>query len=140
MEITLNPNCTAEQVALVRRYLIKPVGIRGDQWPMLLTAFDRLGESTVKIDGETWTFRQCYREWVENMYSTNFLQELMQLSNTLGITNLQNHYRRKVIIDLADRGLVDGASDELRCLAAFCLYWWIAFAKGYAREVLIYRI
>ena len=139
MEITLNPNCTAEQIALVQRNLIKPTGIRGEQWPMLLTAFDRLGESIVKIDWETWTFRRCYREWVENVYSTKFLRELTQLSDPLDITNLQSQYRRKVIISLTEHGLVDDASDELRCLSAFCLYWWIAFAKGYAREVLIYQ-
>jgi len=139
MEIHLNPKLTARHIELALKYLSRPTSIAGEEWPIALEAFDLLRSSIVNYKGTTYTFTEFYTEVVDNQYADAFIAELLKLADMSEAPRLVRAYNQRVIEDLAALGVVDDAADEERCLAAFCVYWWSSFMKGYVREQTIFR-
>jgi len=139
MDIQLAEGCTQRHIALIKQYLTNPTTISPSDWRMLLSAFDLLRKSTVTIEKRSYTFDGFYNTFIDTRYADYFIEELQALSHLAEATRLRSRYRKQVIAVLAEFGLDSIPRDEPRCLAAFCVYWWESFAKGYVREIEILR-
>jgi len=139
MKIYLNPELTARHIELALKYLSRPASVVGEEWPIALGAFDLLRSSIVNYKETTYTFTEFYTEVVDHQYADAFIVELLRLADMSESPRLVRAYNKRVIKYLAALGVVDDVADEARCLAAFCVYWWSSFMKGYVREQTIFR-
>lgn len=140
MDIHLNPQLTAEQQQVVLKYLRNPRALSKGEWTTALAASDRLGSSRVVREGKTQTFAQFYEDAVDRPYASAFIAELLTTDDVEGEgARRAETMGKQVIADLTALGLQEPLTAEQRLLAAYCLYWWGAFAKGYITEIAVFR-
>lgn len=140
MDIHLNPNLTAKQQQLVLKYLRNPRTLSRDEWTIALTAFDTLSSCRVVQEGKSQTFAQFYEDAVDHPYASALISEL------LAMDDVEDEGARKgetmsmqILKDLVASGLQEPLTAEQRLLAAYCIYWWGAFSKGYITEIAVLR-
>lgn len=140
MDIHLNPNLTAKQQQVVLKYLRNPRTLSRDEWTIALTAFDTLNSCRVVQEGKSQTFAQFYEDVVDHPYASALIAELLTMDDVEGkgarkaeATGMQ------MLKDLAALGLREPLTVEQRLLAAYCIYWWGAFSKGYITEIVVLR-
>lgn len=140
MNISLNPQLTAEHQSLIIRYIEQPGGLSRQEWRNVLYAFDLLRVSTVSYEQETFTFGAFYERFVDTPFADRFLRELMaQTEVEAAAGRLMSVYSREIRQTLGDIGLRLPMNMPMRLLLIYCLYWWASFAKGYALEIAIFR-
>ncbi|MCA9979641.1 MAG: hypothetical protein KDD89_02370 [Anaerolineales bacterium] len=108
-----------------------------EQWRTLFTAVDLLANATITEGGKTRTFHQLYQTLIDDRLADEYIRQLLILPNVVQdspalwafyarqITQIwHNHYKQM---------------PSLRLLLVYWLYWWNAFARGYAFEVEIFH-
>ena len=140
MNISLNPQFTAEHQSLIIRYIEQPGTFSRQEWRDVLYAFDLLRVSVVRHEQETFTFGAFYERFVDTPFADRFLRELMAQTEVEAVTGrLMSAYSREIRQTLGDVGLRPPMNTPTRLLLTYCLYWWASFAKGYALEIAVFR-
>ncbi len=122
-------------------YTENPIHLSARDWVLLIATFNLLKRAVVVVDADTsLTFARIYRQVVEDRYATPYISALYEMhdlpsqSNALWATSA-----RQIVQDLSKAGLYKPTGSDSWILLAYCLYWWYAFAKGYAFEMEIFR-
>ena len=111
-----------------------------DEWRQVIVAFDLLKNAAVLTDRGLLPFPIMYRQHIEDRYADDFIEHLY-----LDAQVEEEHVSRWAVVaraidpHLAEAGLVRPDLPATRLVLAYCLYWWKAFALGYALEVDIQR-
>jgi hypothetical protein len=86
------------------------------------------------------TFTQFYDRFVDQPYADRLIAQLDAATDPMRVVpSLQAETARHIVTDLTTRSQVNATNAERKLLLAFCLYWWSAFARGYAFEIAICR-
>lgn len=140
VRITLPPNLTARHLRVVLKYFEKTNRLSAREWKVALEAFDVLGKGTVAIGRQRMSFRQVYDRYVDRQYADDFIAQLMVLEDLEADAEL---LQQKIAFDMLARLEREGLYHEevagSEYLAAYCLYWWTSFARGYRFELTIFR-
>ncbi|MGH9842217.1 MAG: hypothetical protein ACREEM_25985 [Blastocatellia bacterium] len=140
MEIHLNPRLTQAHQAAILKYSRNPRALQKDEWVTALAAFDLLSACRVVREGKSQTFAQFYEEFVDRSYATAFLSDLLAMNDAEGEgMRRAEEIKTQLLADLRASGLLEPLTAEQRLLMAYCIYWWVAFAKGYITEVAIFQ-
>ena len=140
MDIRLNPQLTDEQQRVILKHLRRPRSLSRAEWTMALAGFDALSSCRVVREGESQTFRQFYEDVVDRPHASALIAELLAVDDVEGEgARRAEAMSRQVLADLAALGLQEPLTAEQGLLAAYCLYWWGAFAKGYITEITVFR-
>lgn len=115
--------------------------LRGrDQWALMFEAIDLLDQAVVVIVSERRTFRTVYRQVVDQLYADSYINELLSLKDIKEESpGLWARFARQIVSDVSQRGWQRPDVPETRLLLSYLLYWWGAFARGYALEVEVYH-
>ena len=107
--------------------------------PKLLEGFDLLHHAYLFVGNQRYSFRMLYTLHVDEPFAAAFITQLLQMKEVARQQEaLRATYARQIVERLRAEGLsVQGAGANL--LLAYCLYFWEAFATGYAFEVEILR-
>jgi len=139
VEIRLPPSFGPEHEAAVIAYLAD--GLVGSaDWAKAFQAFDILDEAILVTPEGRRTFRALYREIVEDELTDSYLRELMALDDVDSQSPaLWARYARRIVDHFTRRGWRRPDLPDARLFLSYLLYWWGAFARGYALEVVIFR-
>jgi len=109
-------------------------------WEHVSIAFDRLNDAIIVIDGVQITFRNLYRQEIDQHLAQSYLNELLTLDDVATESPaLWARYARQIVAMLRQRGWLRAGLPETRLLASYVLYWWNSFARGYAVEEEVFR-
>ena len=140
MNISLNPQLTAEYQSLIIRYIEQPGELSRQEWRDVLYAFDLLRVSTVSHEQGTFTFGAFYERFVDTPFAERFLRGLMsQMEVEATAGQMMSAYSREIRQRLGEMGLRPPMTAPMRLLLTYCVYWWNSFAKGYALEIAVFR-
>ncbi len=141
VEFLFPADLTARHREVIARYADDPMRLSAQDWPLLIAAFNLLRRAVVVVNVETsFTFARIYRQIVEERYAEHFINALYEMRNLPPESNiLWAATARQVPNDLAKAGLYNPSQPDSHLLLFYCLYWWYAFAKGYAFEMEIIR-
>ncbi|MBC8263024.1 MAG: hypothetical protein H8E47_02745 [Anaerolineales bacterium] len=140
IKITLHPSLDQSDSNILARYLQESHRFYSKEWQALMRAIDRLERSQVWFQGQRYTFRQFYRQMIDDRYAGPFLEQLYNLADVgQKGRRLWAARAREIARWLRQTGLRDDQTDYAGYLAAYCLYWWSAFARGYIFELSIFR-
>ncbi len=138
--IQIAGNLTPECDAALTEYLRGAGRLSREQWHRLREAVDLLAQSVVTFQGHDYTFAQFYESFIDRQFAEAFLQALVATSNvTQEAPRLQAETARQIAKWVQQQDFYQKGQLESRWLLTFCLYWWSAFAVGYAFEVEIFR-
>lgn len=138
--INLNPQLRPEHQRILLRYLIDELTLSHHDWVTLVEAVDVLSESIVMTDGQAYTFRQFYEEYIDLPFADTFLSHLLTLTDVEVEGRRAQAATAQQIGRLLDQTAGFSRDDSAcRLLLIYCLYWWAAFARGYIFEVVIFR-
>ena len=111
-----------------------------DQWRMLYEAIDILDRAQITIAGQLRTFRQIYREHVDQIFADPYIAQLLELEDvSVQSPALTATFARRVSAALRESSLIHREEPDSWMLWAYCIYWWQSFARGYAFEVELLR-
>jgi hypothetical protein len=121
------------------KYFEKTNRLTPKEWKTALETFDTLHKATVTVGRRRMTFQQAYDRLVDVKYAGAFIDQLMALKDPddQGET-IQQETARAILRLLEEEGLYCDDVSGSEYLAAYCLYWWTAFARGYRFELSIY--
>jgi hypothetical protein len=138
-EIQVPAGFTAKHEQAVINYLAND--LRGRQaWQLAFAAFDLLDHASLLTPGGRYTFRALYLEVVDYNFADDYIRELLALDDVAKESPaLWSRYARQVVAECQRRGWQQGDLPGARLLLSYLLYWWGAFARGYAFEVEIFR-
>ena len=109
-------------------------------WRQAFIAFDLLDKAVFVQDETEQTFRVFYRRMAEDLFADDYLHKLLALPDVKSQSpELWSHYARKIAVTLTDYAWSQHDLRKSRLLLSYLLYWWGAFARGYAFEVEIFR-
>jgi hypothetical protein len=138
--IRIRTKLTVEQYAALTEYLRGEVRLTRAQWRRMREAANLLGQSTIAVQERNYTFTQFYEAFIDRQFANGFLQTLVTTGNvTQDAPHLQAGTARQIVQWMQGQEFYQKGSVESRLLLAFCLYWWGAFAVGYAFEVEIFH-
>ena len=124
---------------IIIRYLADQLHGR-DDWRLATEAFGLLDSTTLTTDDNTVSLREFYRYFVDERFADRYLQALLGLTDVRRQSpTLWAEFARQIV--QAFRQLpwqVDQQTGSRLCLS-YLLYWWNAFARGYAFEVEIFQ-
>ncbi len=107
-----------------------------EQWTLLFAAVDLLDQAVAIMGGERFAFRTIYHQLVEQPYVDTYLNELLALTHVYHESpGLWARFARQIVNDVVQRGWLAANKPEGRLILSYLLYWWNAFARGYALEV-----
>ncbi len=133
-------NLTSEHDAALSEYLRGAGRLSHEQWHHLREAIDLLARSAVTFQGRGYTFAQFYETFIDKQFAEPFLQALVATADvTQEAPRLQAATARQIAQWVQQQDFYQKEQLESRWLLTFCLYWWSAFAVGYAFEVEIFR-
>jgi hypothetical protein len=122
------------------RYLADSLSLSPADWRLLREAIDLLAQSTIVVADEMLTFTQFYDRFVDQPYADRIITQLDAATDPMRVVpSLQAETARHIVADFAALSQVNATDAERKLLLAFCLYWWAAFARGYAFEIAIFR-
>lgn len=141
IEFLFPSDLTPRHREVIFRYLEDFTRLSAQDWVLVITAFNLLKRAVLVLNVETtFTFARIYRQVVEDRYAEPYIAALYEMhdlpaeSNTLWASSA-----RQIPSDLAKAQLYNLSQPDSRLLLAYCLYWWFAFAKGYAFEMEVFR-
>lgn len=109
-------------------------------WSLAFTAFDLLDEAILIQQETEQTFRTLYRRMVEDSFADVYLHKLLTLQDVKGQSpTLWSHYARQIVATFTNYDWKRHDLPTSRLLLSYLLYWWGAFARGYAFEVEIFQ-
>jgi hypothetical protein len=86
------------------------------------------------------SFQQLYDRYVDRQYADDFIAHLMALEDLEADAEpLQRKIAFEILARLEQEGLYHEELASSEYLAAYCLYWWTSFARGYRFELTIFR-
>ena len=136
----INSNLTPEQDAALTDYLRGAERLTRKQWHRLREAIDLLARSTVTFQGREYTFKWFYETCIDRQFADAFLQTLLTTTDVRqDAPRLQAATAWEIAQWIRQQDFYQNGQAESRWLLIFCLYWWSAFALGYAFEVEIFR-
>jgi len=113
-------------------------GRRG--WAKAFEAFDLLDQAVLVTAQGHFTFRALYQQIVDRQMADAYLGELLTLPDVERQSPaLWSRFARQIVSEFTQRGWRRSDVPETRLLLSYLLYWWGAFARGYALEVEIFR-
>ena len=141
LQIILPANISAEQEQLIIKYLAQGRrSLTKSDWRLVLTGFDILHQAQVIAGSESTTFKQLYATHVERPFANLYIDALLQLENVSRESNaLRARLARQIVKHLEQANLWQADVTGSNTFLSYCLYFWEAFALGYAFEVEIYR-
>jgi hypothetical protein len=140
IQITLPSQLTPAHLRLVLKYFEKTDRLSPQEWKIVLDAFDALGKGTVAIGKRRRTFQQVYERQVERVYAEDFLATLLEQNLSESEAEaLERQTALEILARLEQTGLYHEQVAGSEYLAAYCLYWWTAFARGYRFELTVFR-
>jgi hypothetical protein len=140
MNIHLHPRLTATDQAIILKYLLNPRALSKDDWAVALAAFDLLSACRIEQSGKKRTFAQFYEDVFDRPHASALIGELLTMEDVEGEgARRAEAIGRQVWAELATTELLAPLTAEQRLLAAYCLYWWNSFAKGYITEIAVFR-
>ena|GEM_PF-2103386 len=124
---------------VVIRYLADQLHGQND-WRLAIEAFNLLDNATVTISGSIYNFRTLYRQFVDERFSDLYLHALVGLTNIREQSpTLWASFARQIVQTFIQlQWQVDGQT-AIRLYLSYLLYWWNAFARGYAFEVEVFQ-
>lgn len=139
LEIQLPLGFTAANERRVVDYLAgRPRG--GEAWRLAFAAFDLLDQALLVTAEGRHSFRALYLEVVDSAFADDYLRELLALDDVEGESPaLWARYARQIVAECRRCGWREADLPGARLLVSYLLYWWGAFARGYAFEVEIFR-
>jgi hypothetical protein len=139
-QIALPPQLTERHLGVVLKYFEKTDRLGPREWKLALDAFDALAKGTAVLGKRRMTFQQIYDRWVESKFADDFIARLMALERLGPEAEALQQERARAILTLLEReGLYREEVTNSEYVAAYCLYWWTAFAQGYRFELEVYR-
>lgn len=129
-----------EHDAALSDYLRGAGRLTREQWQRLREGIDLLAQGTLTVQGREYTFTRFYEAFIDRQFAEAFLQALVATSDvTQDAPRLQAVTARQIVKWVQQQDFYQKGQPESRYLLIFCLYWWSAFAVGYAFEVEIFR-
>jgi hypothetical protein len=111
-----------------------------EAWAHAFVAFDILEQAVVVTEDGRATFRQLYLQIVDQGLADSYIYELLSLDEVVHESPaLWARFARQIMKEVSQRGLRRPDISASRLLVSYLLYWWGAFARGYALEVEIFR-
>lgn len=140
IHITLPLNLTIEHFRVVVKYFEKSKRLTPQEWKLAIESFNILRQANVIIDKKQMSFQQFYDYFVDIHYADNFIAKLISIEDLENqAENIQNITAFEILSMLERRGFYHEEVPGSEYLAAYCLYWWTSFSKGYRFELMIYR-
>jgi hypothetical protein len=136
--VSLSTEFTRSHRRVIHRYLSGDEHLRGEDWTSLIEAMNVLRWARIIQGGQAETFAAIYDRVIDAVHSDSFIERLLRLADPESESEpLRASVSRRILTDLRQAGLTQAGIPDLQLLVAFCLYWWQAFARGYAFEVTI---
>ena len=111
-----------------------------EAWARAFEAFDLLDQAVLVTAGGRYTFRALYQQMVDRRMADAYLDELLTLRDVEQQSPaLWSRFARQIVSEFTQRGWRRSDVPEARLLLGYLLYWWGAFARGYAFEVEVFR-
>jgi hypothetical protein len=111
-----------------------------EAWARAFAAFDILDQAALVTEQEAATIRQLYQQVVDQGLADTYINELLALGDVaLESPALWARFARRIVQEVAQRGWRQTDVPASRLLLSYLLYWWGAFARGYALEAEIFR-
>lgn len=109
-------------------------------WAKVFKAFDLLDQAVLVTSRGRYTFRTFYQQMVDRRMADAYLGELLTLRDVKQQgPALWSRFARQIASEFTQRGQRRSDVLETRLLLSYLLYWWGAFARGYAFEVEMFR-
>ena len=103
---------------------------------LLIEAFDLLRGAEIIGTDDRQSFAACYEQVIETRFANQYLRSLQQAPNVAIVAEqMRAQVSRQILPLLQAAGVLDPNEPLSFYLLAYCLYWWYAFARGYAFEV-----
>ncbi|MFQ5799823.1 MAG: hypothetical protein ACE5H0_14175 [Bacteroidota bacterium] len=139
MHVRLPPNFTYAHRTITRRF-VEGKSFPSDERALLFEAFDLLHQAEIDAEGEMESFATIYDRLVESRFANDYLRGLLEAQDVEAVAEpLRAQVSRKIMPALQGTGLLNPAEPLSFYLLAYCLYWWYAFARGYAFEVKVFQ-
>jgi hypothetical protein len=139
MVVRLPPGFTDVHKEITRRF-VQGESFSQAERALLFEAFDLLHKAEVITEAGWESFVTAYERLVEAPFANYYLQGLVEAQDIEATAEpLRAQVSRRIMPTLREAGLVDPAEPSSFYLLAYCLYWWYAFARGYAFEVEVLR-
>jgi hypothetical protein len=140
VQISLPTELTDEHLQVALKYFESTARLTPREWRIALECFDVLGKAEVAVARRRSTFLQAYGRYVDRRFADDFIAKLIRLEDLRAEADgLEQQTSRDVLAALERGGLYDEKVPNSEYFAAYCLYWWSAFARGYRFEVTILR-
>jgi len=109
-------------------------------WQWALTGFDLLHDALADTPAGLRRFASLYETQVEAAFVDRYLSGLLAMDDvpTQSVT-LWARYARAITALWREAGWQQQLGTEARLLLGYWLFWWEAFATGYAFEVHVFR-
>jgi hypothetical protein len=138
--IQIAGDLTPEHDAALSAYLRGVERLSRERWHRLREAIDLLAQSAVTFQGCNYTFAQFYEMFIDRLFAESFLRTLVAIEDVpQDASRLQAATAQQIVKWIQQQDFYQKGQIESRLLLTFCLYWWSAFAVGYAFEVEIFR-
>jgi len=139
MPVRLPESFTETHRDIVRRFIQGESFSRTDR-PLFFEAFDLLHGAKVATEAGWEDFTVVYERVVETRFANDYLRSLAEAEDLeTAAEPLRAEVARKIMPVLREAGLLDPGEPLSFYLLAYCLYWWYAFARGYAFEMQVLR-
>jgi hypothetical protein len=140
VRINLPLEMKALHLNVVLKYFEKTVRLSPQEWKVALQTFDVLSKGTVEIGRRQLSFRQFYEHYVDRQYANKFIAQLMGLEDVEAEAEiLQQQIASEMLAMLEREKFYHKELANSEYLAAYCLYWWTSFSRGYRFELEIFR-
>jgi hypothetical protein len=111
-----------------------------EAWARAFEAFDLLDQAVLVTAGGRYTFRAFYQRIVDRQMADAYLGELLALRDVEQESPaLWARFARQIVSEFTQREWRRSNVPQARLLLSYLLYWWGAFARGYAFEVEVFR-
>jgi len=140
IHIALPSNLTKQHLNILLKYFEDRDQLSSDDWKVALASFRRLGKGIISIGKKRINFKQFYDYFVDHKYANDFISHLMELQDLQKESEmfLQN-IAFEILERLKQEGIYQKEIANSEYLAAYCVYWWTSFARGYRFELMIFR-
>jgi hypothetical protein len=138
--ITIPTSFRREDEQVVLKYFESAGRLRANEWKLAFEAFDKLTHANIYWRARQMSFADYYKQFVEATHADQFILTLLESENiSTTAERLQAEVSRKILSTLQEEGLYAADVEGSQFLAAYTLYWWNSFARGYSFEVEVYR-
>jgi hypothetical protein len=135
MPVRLPPGFTDAHGVVARRF-VQGESLSQTERALLFEAFDLLHSAEVATQAGWESFVIIYERLIEAPFADDYLRGLVEAQGIEAVAEpLRAQVSRKIQPTLRAAGLVSPTEPLSFYLLAYCLYWWYAFARGYAFEV-----